>query len=209
MTSTTPESKTTTTRRTEGVRIKGRAARVVSDVLVATAEELSRVGYAALRVEDVATRSGVNKTTIYRRWPTKPELVGAAVRAVWESPEVPDTGSLRNDFVASLKKTAAFGMSALGRGLTRVIQMEFAHPEFEPIARKLRADNRVLREAMVQRGIDRHELPVGTEARLVSSMITAPIFMRLFTDGDAVDSAFIETVVDVVLAGIRAGSQRS
>ena len=68
------------TRRTEGVRVKGRAARVVSDVLIATAEELTRVGYAAFRVEDVAARSGVNKTTIYRRWPTKPELVTAAVR---------------------------------------------------------------------------------------------------------------------------------
>ena len=66
MTVMAPEAKPNT-RRTEGVRVKGRAARVVTDVLVATAEELSRVGYSALRVEDVATRSGVNKTTIYRR----------------------------------------------------------------------------------------------------------------------------------------------
>lgn len=190
------------------MRIKGRAARVVSDVLVATAEELSRVGYAALRVEDVATRSRVNKTTIYRRWPTKPELVAAAVRAVWESPEVPDTGSLRNDFIASLKKTAAFAMSPLGRGLTRVIQMEFAHPEFEVIARALRTEYRALREELVQRGIDRHELPADTEARFLSNMLTAPIFSRLFTDGEPVDTTFIETVVDVVLAGVRACAKR-
>src|SRR4051812_48249793 len=150
MTVMAPEAKPNT-RRTEGVRVKGRAARVVSDVLIATAEELSRVGYAALRVEDVAARSGVNKTTIYRRWPTKPELVAASVRAVWETPEVPDTGSLRNDFVASLKKTAAFAMSPIGRGLTRVIQMERAHPELEPIAIALRADFRNLRQVLVQR----------------------------------------------------------
>src|SRR4051812_25071715 len=147
------------TRRTEGVRVKGRAARVVTDVLTATAEELSRVGYAAMRVEDVAARSGVNKTTIYRRWPTKPELVGAALRSVWETPEVPDTGSLRTDFVASLSKSATFAMSPIGRGLTRVIQVELAHPELEPIARALREDYRALREALVQRGIDRGELP--------------------------------------------------
>lgn len=208
MTVTVPENKPSSTRRTEGVRIKGRAARVVSDVLVATAEELSRVGYAALRVEDVATRSRVNKTTIYRRWPTKPELVAAAVRAVWESPEVLDTGSLRNDFIASLKKTAAFAMSPLGRGLTRVIQMEFAHPEFEAIARALRTEYRALREELVQRGIDRHELPQDTEARFLSNMMTAPIFSRLFTDGEPVDTTFIETVVDVVLAGVRAAAKR-
>jgi len=203
-----PEAKPNT-RRTEGVRVKGRAARVVTDVLIATAEELSRVGYAALRVEDVAVRSGVNKTTIYRRWPTKPELVGAALRAVWESPEVPDTGSLRNDFVASLKKTATFAMSPIGRGLTRVIQMERAHPELEPIARSLRTDYRALREVLVQRGIDRQELPVATDARFLSDMMTAPIFSRLFTDGEAVDTGFIENVVDVVLSGVRECAKRT
>jgi AcrR family transcriptional regulator len=205
MTVMAPEAKPRT-RRTGGLRLKGRAARVVSDVLIATAEELSRVGYGALRVEDVAARSGVNKTTIYRRWPTKPELVGAAVRAVWESPEVPDTGSLRNDFIASLKKTAAFAMSPIGRGLTRVIQLEFAHPELEPIARSLRADYRKLREVLVQRGIDRNELPVETDARFLSDLMTAPIFSRLFTDGEAVDTAFIESVVDVVLSGVRSNA---
>jgi len=196
------ESKTNT-RRTEGVRIKGRAARVVSDVLTATAEELSRVGYGALRVEDVAARSSVNKTTIYRRWPTKPELVGAALRAVWQSPEVPDTGSLRSDFVASLTKTAAFAMSPIGRGLTRVIQVERAHPELEPIARSLREGLRSRREVLVQRGIDRQELPPDIDARFLHDMMTAPIFSRLFTDGEPVDAAFIENVVDVVLSGVR------
>ena len=203
MTAIAPEPKPQT-RRTEGVRVKGRAARVVSDVLIATAEELSRVGYAALRIEDIAARSGVNKTTIYRRWPTKPELVTAAVRAVWESPEVPDTGSLRNDFITSLKKTAAFAMSPMGRGLTRVIQMERSHPELEPIAVALRADYRRMREVLVQRGLDRQELPPGTDARFLSDLMSAPIYSRLFTDGEAVDTAFIEAVVDVVLAGVRA-----
>jgi AcrR family transcriptional regulator len=197
-----PEPKTNT-RRTEGVRVKGRAARVVTDVLVATAEELSRVGYAALRVEDIASRSGVNKTTIYRRWPTKPELVGAALRAVWETPEVPDTGSLRSDFVTSLKKTAAFAMSPIGRGLTRVIQVERAHPELEPIARSMREEFRNLREVLVLRSIERRELPPDTDARFLTDMIAAPIFYRLFTESEAVDAAFIEAVVDVVLCGVR------
>jgi AcrR family transcriptional regulator len=202
MTSMASESKPRT-RRTEGVRVKGRAARVVSDVLIATAEELSRVGYAALRVEDVALRSGVNKTTIYRRWPTKPELVGAALRAVWESPDVPDTGSLRGDFITSLARTAAFAMSPIGKGLTHVIQMERAHPEVEPIARRLREEYRRLRELLVHRAIERGELAPETEPGFVSNLITAPIFSRLFTDGESVDDTFIEGVVDVVLTGLR------
>ena len=140
---------------------------------------------------------------IYRRWPTKPELVGAALRAVWQSPEVPDTGSLRGDFVSSLTKTAAFAMSPIGRGLTRVIQVERAHPELEPIARALRDDLRSRREVLVQRGIDRQELPPDIDARFLHDMMTAPIFSRLFTDGESIDAAFIENVVDVVLCGVR------
>jgi AcrR family transcriptional regulator len=206
MTSMAAETKPRT-RRTEGVRVKGRAARVVSDVLTATAEELSRVGYAALRVEDVALRSGVNKTTIYRRWPTKPELVGAALRAVWEPQDVPDTGSVRADFVASLTKTAAFAISPIGKGLTHVIQLERAHPEVEPIARGLREEYRKLREQLVERAIRRGELSADTDPRFVSDLMSAPIFSRLFTDGESVDAVFIERVVDVVLTGLRERSK--
>src|SRR3954462_10943654 len=202
MTVMAPEPKPNT-RRTEGVRVKGRAARVVSDVLIATAEELSRVGYSSLRVEDVAARSGVNKTTIYRRWPTKPELVGAALRAVWETPEVTDTGSLKGDLLASLIKTASFAMSPIGRGLTRVIQVEHAHPELEHIARSMREDFRGFREVLVQRGIERGELPAATDVRFVTDLVASPIFYRLFTEGESIDAGFIESVIDVVLCGVR------
>lgn len=67
------------TRRTGRVRTGGRAEQVVQRVFATTLAELSRVGYQAMRVDDVAERSGVNKTTIYRRWPTKAQLVTAAM----------------------------------------------------------------------------------------------------------------------------------
>ena len=56
----------------------GRGAPVVHAVLEATLDELGLVGYGALSVEQVATRAGVNKTTVYRRWPTKAALVERA-----------------------------------------------------------------------------------------------------------------------------------
>ena len=57
--------------------VRGEA--IVARVLEATIEELALSGYAALALERVAARAGVNRTTIFRRWPTKPELVRAAV----------------------------------------------------------------------------------------------------------------------------------
>ena len=94
-------------RRTEGVRRGGRSARVVESVLRATVEELGTVGYTALRVEDVAERSGVNKTSIYRRWPSKVELVAAALLNHARNHEAPDTGSLREDYLTVLRAMAA------------------------------------------------------------------------------------------------------
>src|SRR5580658_6994043 len=80
------------------VRTGGRSARIVADVLRATAEELARVGYTALRMEDVARAAGVNKTTVYRRWPTKVQLVTETMRREHEQRVVaPDTGSVRED----------------------------------------------------------------------------------------------------------------
>lgn len=50
-----------------------------ADVLAATLDALAVVGYPSLRLEDVATRAGVHKTTVYRHWPTKAELVTDAL----------------------------------------------------------------------------------------------------------------------------------
>ena len=67
-------------------RVGGRSARVVSAVLRMTLEVLGQEGYAGLRVEDVAARAGVNKTTIYRRWPTRADLVVAALTSLATPP---------------------------------------------------------------------------------------------------------------------------
>ena len=56
----------------------GRAERVRTAVLEAAAELLTEVGYDKMRVEDVAARAGVHKTTVYRRWPTKAALTADA-----------------------------------------------------------------------------------------------------------------------------------
>src|SRR5688500_15054981 len=93
------------TRRTGNARTRGRAAKVVDRVVKATAEELSRVGYAAMRVEDVAARSGVHKTTIYRRWPTKEDLVAATITTMIRRSDrraAIDTGTVRGDLRQSL-----------------------------------------------------------------------------------------------------------
>jgi AcrR family transcriptional regulator len=192
------------TRRTEGALTAGRSARVVDDVLAATWIELSRKGYGALRVEDVAERSGVNKTTIYRRWPSKPELVAAAIATLGPSAQQPDTGDVREDLLLSLRELIAFAASTRGRAMLRLIQTEGTDPEVEKIARKLRAEQRSERVKIIRRAIDRGELPASTQADLVSELVFSPVVSRMLGYREPMDDAIARAIVDIVLAGVRA-----
>jgi AcrR family transcriptional regulator len=75
-------------------RVGGRSARVVADVLRTTLEIIGENGFAGLRVEDVAARAAVNKTTIYRRWPTRGDLLIAALTSLSTQPASAETGRL-------------------------------------------------------------------------------------------------------------------
>jgi AcrR family transcriptional regulator len=70
--------------------------------LTATREILLNVGYSRLTIEAVATRSGTGKTTIYRWWPTKGELVLDAAKSQIQIGTVPDTGNTRTDLKAAI-----------------------------------------------------------------------------------------------------------
>ena len=75
----------------------GRSARVVTAVHAATLELLEDVGYEMLQLSDVAKRAEVNKTTVYRRWPTKTALVVDLLTSYTRGAvATPDTGSLQD-----------------------------------------------------------------------------------------------------------------
>jgi AcrR family transcriptional regulator len=188
-----------TTRRTGKERTGGRAAGVVDRVVAATIAELSRVGYAAMRVEDVAARSGVNKTTIYRRWPTKAELLTSAVieSAKKHAPSI-DTGTLRGDLHASL--STPFNLQPYEQGILRVVQMERSTEAVDAFARRMRDALRAMRITLVRRGISRGELPLNVDVELVVDLVSAPV-QRALLFNEHLDGAAIDRVLDVVLAG--------
>jgi AcrR family transcriptional regulator len=192
------------TRRTEGVRVQGRSARVVESVLEATAEELGRVGFLALRIEDVAALSGVNKTTIYRRWPTKEDLVASMLESLMLSHDVPDMGSLRADLLALLGEMKVRTATPVGRGLVRLIQAERGRDAFATILRRSRAEHLKARRMIFDRAIARGEIPEGSETSMLVELAVAPLIARLLND-EPIDDRFIEVLVNTVAAGAAAG----
>jgi AcrR family transcriptional regulator len=176
----------------------GRSARVVHEVLRATADELGRVGYAALRVEDVAQHADVNKTTIYRRWPTKADLVTAALQHDGDQCiEAPDTGSVRGDLLFMLRRFAEHSRTPI----VRMMMVELSHPEVQAIAAGLKRNFQAEWVRVIARAMARGELPAGTSPLLLTEVITATVVGRVMRGEQAPDEVFCEAVVDLVLAG--------
>ena len=88
-----------------GPQTRRRGPGLEAAILEAAWEELTEAGYAALTMESVAARAKTSRAVLYRRWPSRPELVVAALRqhTNFTSPETFDTGTLRGDMLALLR----------------------------------------------------------------------------------------------------------
>lgn len=192
-------------RRTQGV-LGGRSAQVVRRVLAAAVVELARAGYAGFRMDAVAARAAVNKTTIYRRWPTRVALVAALVdqlKAPLRARPLPDTGHLERDLVAAFARRAAVGQAVAGRAWARLVA-ERHRPEVDAIIGATVDARRGEWTAMVARAIARGDVPPGTDPQLLLDLVRAIVDAR--GAGRRVDTAWLTLAVRTVIAGARAGT---
>ncbi len=186
----------------------GRSARVRHAVLRATVEVLAEQGYDGLSFESVAARAGVNKTTIYRRWPTKALLVAAAAaeRSEQRVP-VPDTGSLAGDLVSLAQAVAANLTSELGAQMARtVVSAAGSSTEVAAMNATFWAQRFALTDAIVERAVVRGELPPGTDGRLVIETLIGPLYVRLLLTGEPFDAAYAARVAAIVALGATAAA---
>jgi AcrR family transcriptional regulator len=96
---------------------RGRPRSVKSQqaILQATIELLGKVGFERLSIEAIAKHAQVGKTTIYRRYKSKEELVADAIESLRSEIVIPDTGSLWSDLDSLVKDAAQISLSAMGR----------------------------------------------------------------------------------------------
>lgn len=183
-------------------RVLVRGEPVVRGALAATLEELAAVGYRALRIEDVATRAGVNKTTVYRRWPTKEDLVRAALLSITDDKVVfLNAGSLREDLIAFGRVIIDIQTSPLGQSLTHVFLSEGLDSELMTIARSLRSTHERGMRAIVESAIARGEVAPGTDPMLPCELLAAYLKQKMLADRRSVDEAQLGRVVDAILLG--------
>ena len=191
----------------QGVRTGGRSARVREAILDAALSELIDGGYAALSVEAVAARAGVNKTTIYRRWPTLDDLLVEALME-WSHDALPamDTGSVETDLLALGGQLADVLNAGVGRQVVAlVLTAGLRSAQLRETTRRY-FDHQALRAIpIVNQAIDRGELPADTDANALLTTFRAPLFYRLVTTGDPIDEELITQAARVTLTAARAG----
>ena len=90
-------------------------------ILEAALSLLAEVGFDAMSIEAIAARAGVGKSTIYRRYAGKEELVAAAIESIREEVVIVDTGSLWGDLDAIVEAAAQTTLSPLGRQAVAMI----------------------------------------------------------------------------------------
>ena len=175
-------------------------------ILDATLQLLARDGdVGSLTVEAVAARSGVAKTTIYRRWRDKWELALDAVMIdmlprLDEPVDVGDTRKELLTFINSVVKMLA--TPPYGQAMQALVSQIATDPDLARVYREQVVEPRHAElTPVVKRGIARGDLRPDTDVRLIHELLVGPIFYRLLFSGAPLDRNLGRRIVDAILAG--------
>ncbi len=167
---------------TTGVRASrpgGRTARVRAEVLAAVEVELAEHGYDGLTIDAVAARSGVHRTTVYRRWKTVAGLLVDLLQAgLDDSWEPADTGSLEGDLI-KLNREVHAALIVRPSITQAVIAASFRTPEAAEALTAFWVDRYRRSAVVVRRAVVRGEISEDTDPHEVVMTATAPLYHQL------------------------------
>lgn len=173
-----------------------------AELYAAVLDLLREVGYEALTMDAVASRTRSSKATLYRQWGSKPELVVMALRHHKPTTiaEI-DTGSLRGDFHALVNSQDDCRMdedSALMRGIAMEMK---SNPDLHRAFRELLVEPEITGLGQVlRRAVDRGEVEADRPALdYVVHMMIGAFVARQMIDGKSVDRAFLTRYLDAVV----------
>ncbi len=171
--------------------------------LAAATDLIAERGVGNLTIEEVAARSGVAKTTIYRHWPERDALILDTARASFEHVATPDTGSLRGDLEAWFKGMVPADLSGkAGQIMPCLIDAAGRDPEIGLLLDRIGVERQRPIMEIVERAQARGELPADLDARVVVGTIVGPIVFRKLIWRQPIDAAYLSGCLDVAIAGL-------
>lgn len=170
------------------------------ELLTVTLSLLHQTGYDRLTIDEVAARARASKATVYRRWPTKADLVIAAVsHGMRHAVRAPDTGSLRGDLMR-LAELITGQATALAGTLTAVLTELRRNPRLSAVVEKeLLHEKRPIFQTVLRQAADRGEIDPGRIETDLWDLLPGYLLFRFLVPGRAVTTDTIRALIDEVL----------
>ncbi|MFI0469184.1 TetR/AcrR family transcriptional regulator [Saccharopolyspora sp. 5N102] len=186
----------------------GRTAKVRAAVLEATTEELVEQGFHGLNMERVATRAGVGKTTLYRRWGTPAGLAADLLADLADrSVTRPDTGSIEGNLAAHTEAVlGALNDPRFGAVMRALIAAATCDERTAAALHEFHARRNAEWSSNVAAAVERGELPAGTDPAAVTRAAAGGLYYRAIVTGEPIDETVAAQAVRAVLAAARAGA---
>ena len=175
----------------------GRSARIRAKVLEATLGELGTSGWRALSVDRIAERSGVHKTTIYRRWGSAADVALEALLEVGSDEiPIPDTGGLSGDLLALGRSISAAISDPVGRAVATAVIAEPESQALSELADSFWSERLAAAGVIVKRAIARGELDASVDAGRLVESIASQIWFRIMVRRGTVGEDWLVDVVE-------------
>ncbi len=170
-------------------------------VLTAAIDLLAEVGYGAITIEAIAARSGVAKSTIYRHWPGKLELIDDAFAELKPPIEPRVSGTVRERVTDLLEQLATHvSSSAWSACLPAMIEAAERDPAVRKLQRKITSQRRKLLVSLIGEGVASGELPAHLDPDMAADCLSGTIFVRrLMMRDDLVKPSEVAQLVSQVL----------
>jgi AcrR family transcriptional regulator len=161
-------------------------------------------GFSDLSIEAIAADANVGKTTVYRWWPTKAALVADAFSASAEQElQFPNTGSVYTDMRLQMRGLIRIFRSQRGKVVAALLAGGQSDPELlEAYRDRFLWPRRRQAYQTLQRGVDRGELPTGSDFDLVLDSLYGPILMRFLIRHVKLEESFADEICGLVLKGL-------
>ncbi|MFE9045645.1 TetR/AcrR family transcriptional regulator [Streptomyces sp. NPDC007818] len=180
-----------------------RDERMASAVLAAVVELVAERGLGELTMAAVAARAGVSKPAIYRRWPTKQDLVIAAAESRVGSLTVPDLGDFRAELrellTARLRQYRAPGVDRLLAGVIgSAAEADAERSAYGAYTARVTGETR----RVLERGISRGDVRPDTDVAAAATLVAGSLLFRMLAEQDLPDVGLVDAVVDMVARAV-------
>jgi AcrR family transcriptional regulator len=173
-------------------------------VVRAALELLGEGGYDAMTMEGVAARAGVAKTTVYRRWPSRADLLLEVARHLAAPVRVRPTGDLRNDLVAAIRDAMRVLESpAARRAIPRVLAEAHESEELATLLAAFWAERRGKLMALLEAGVRDGQIAADLDRGSAVDALYGPIWYRFLVTRAPLTRRVAEAIVDTALDGLR------